>query len=255
MQIDSDFAGRVFEREPAALASTGLSDEDLAWIQAADPIAISADPGGRRLSQLLGNVVAEYVASVALFVERLELTDIVSAFASSPEFHSAIRFDHSLPVIFGAYAARRLEATPDATIDSILRLERVLVGARRGARAVPTPGEREVVLAGRARLVDLLAGSFDTLGQLAAGASGARELGPEAEQLLITTGPAPNPGALHSIDVEVLSASVGEVLRAAEVPLGPAGRKALAANRGVGADELAEFLRSLLGEGLLEGAV
>ena len=255
MQIDADFAGRVFEREPAALASTGLSDEDLVCIHAADPIAVSADPGGRRISQLLGNVIAEYVASVALFVERLGLTDIVAAFASSPEFHAAIRFDRSLPVVFGAYAARRLEAKPDSTLDSILRFERVMVEARRGEREVVSPGEGEIVLAGRARLAELLVGSFDAIGQLSDGSSGELKLGPGTEQLLITTGPAPHPGALHGVDVEVLSASVGEVLRAVEAPLDLAGRATLAANRDVGVEELGEFLRSLQGEGLLEGAV
>ena len=45
------------------------------------------------------------------------------------------------------------------------------------------------------------------------------------------------------------------VLRAAEAPLDLAGREALAANRGVSLEKLAEFLRSLREEGLLEGAV
>jgi len=253
MQLDSAFATRVFEREPEALASTGLAEADLTWILAADPIAISADPGGRRLSQLIGNVVAEYVASVSLMVERLGFADIASAFASSPEFHAAIRFDDSLPVGFGAYAARRLEPSGEGTIESVLTLERALVDARRGPREVAKPAAGQVVLAGCARLIELRAGTFELLGQLATDSSCDRVLEPESEHLLLKTGPPAHVGALYRVDVEVLSESVRAVLRAAEQPLDGAGREALARSRGVEPEELSDFLRSLREEGLLEG--
>ena len=260
MQIDSTFARRIIKRDSAALSTTGLEAADLEWLCSADPIAISADPGGRRLSQLIGNVVAEYACSVSLAVDELGMVDLASGFTTSPEFHSAIRRDRSLPVELGVYLARRFKERKECALDSVLAFERAMVDARRTVRAIPLPASGELVLAGAARLVALEAGTFDRVqrfrenGSSLSSDSGSKA-GSDHEKLLITTGAPPHTGALHTVDVEVLSSSVAEVLWLAESSLGPAERESLAREKNMDPEEVNDFLRGLIAEGLLVGSL
>ncbi len=260
MQLDSNFANQIRERNAAALSTTGLEADDLEWLISADWIAVSADPGGRRLSQLIGNVVAEYACSVSLAVDELGMTDVAAAFASSPEFHVAISCDRSLPIEFGGYLARRFGEREDRPIDSVLAYERVMVDARRAPRTAPVPACGEVVLAGSARIIGLKSNTFDRVrafredGSTASSVKGTG-IRSVREKLLITTGERPHPGALHAVDVEVLSDSVAEILSLAEKPLGPADRAKLAEKRDVEPEELDDFFRGLIAEGLLVGSL
>ena len=93
MQLDPGFARAMFARDVDALRSTGLGPAEVLLLMSADSSAVSADAGGKRLAQLVGNVALEFSRTVHLAVERLSLTDFAVAFASSPEFHDAIRLD------------------------------------------------------------------------------------------------------------------------------------------------------------------
>ena len=258
MQLDSKFASRIFERDASSLASTGLSADDLEWIFKADPVAISADPAGRRLSQLLGNVVGEFTGVVHLAVERLGMNDVVLGFASSPEFHAAIRFDHSLPTVFADYIERRLKDCGDEVVQVISLFERTMVVARRELRECPELIEGQISLAPKARLLELSEGAFDLHNLLGASPesvdTASLRLRPEREFLLLTSNPRERSGGLYSVDVEVLSESVAAVLRAAEKPLDWNAQRALASERGVEADELRGFLESLIADGVLQSA-
>ncbi|MFT5287223.1 MAG: hypothetical protein ACI8TQ_003404 [Planctomycetota bacterium] len=258
MQLDAKFAALVFERDATSLASTGLSAEDLEWIFKADPVGIRADPQGRRLSQLLGNVVGEFTSVVHLAVERLGLDDVVLGFASSSEFHVAIRFDYSLPTVFADYIERRLKDVDDQVVHAISLFERTLVAARRKLRECPDLKTEQVSLAPRARLLELPEGTLDMHNRLGASPESVNSaqltLGSGREVLLLTSNAASRSGGLFPVDVEVLSESVAAVLRATESPLDWSGQRNLAEERGFEVSELREFLKSLIADGVLQSA-
>ena len=256
MQLDANFAARIFAREAASIASTDLCAQDLEWILMADPVAISADPGGRRLSQLLGNVVGEFTSVVHLAVERCEMNDILLGFARSPEFHAAIRFDDPLPMAFANCIDRRLGDIDDEVVRAIFLLERTMVSARRSLRESPEPQRGAVVLAPKARLLDLPQGTLELHERLSAesqsGDAAQISLGPGRETLLLSSNQAARLGGHYPVAVEVLSEAVAGVLRAAETPLDQAAQQSLAQSRGVDLAELQEFLSSLVAEGVLQ---
>ncbi len=253
MELDPHFAGAVFARDPGVRADTGLSAEALEWLAVLDPRGVSADREGKRARMLAGNVVLEFTRTVHVAVERAGVDDLARGFASSREFHAAIRGDGSLPLAFAAWAARRLESCADPLVRAILALESELARARREVRPVPRPAAGEVVLAGSARLAVLPEGTLAAAQALSEGADPA-EVGVvsgASETLLLGSRAGSWAGALREVAVERLTPPVAAALAAALEPLGVTGRAELAGKLDAGPAELERLVEDLVREGLL----
>jgi hypothetical protein len=77
MQCDAAFARQLFAGDAAASASTGLDHGDLALLRALDPDCVAADPGGKRRTQVLGNVASEHTATLAAAALEAESADLL----------------------------------------------------------------------------------------------------------------------------------------------------------------------------------
>ena len=271
MQLDADFARDVFLEDMVALRSTGLEADELALLLAVDLRAVSADAGGRRRLQLVGNVAGEFSRTVHLATARLSLDDFALAFASSSEFHDAIREDRRLPLAFASYASRRIDEVASAAdpTRAVFELERAMAEARRVADVqVPAKplGPGEVVRAPSVALLEVADGTLafaaeigaaDDAGQPAPTAPTAPTLAEgepiSTEVLLLTTRPprSGRRGGLSEVEVERLSRPAAALIRALERPLDVAGRAALASEFGAEPADLEAFVVGLVADGVL----
>ena len=96
------------QRDPDAVRSTGLGEDDLGLLLAIEPTGLGADPGGRRREQLIGNVASEFTLTLAAAAKEDVGATLLDGFLTSPEFHHAVTLDLRFPLAFGAYARRRL---------------------------------------------------------------------------------------------------------------------------------------------------
>ena len=201
MQLDPGFAARL----RAGGAAPGLGAAELALLRGADAAGLSADRDRRRRGQFLRNVSGEFARSCAAGVSA-------EAFTSSPEFHAAVAGDASLPLAFGSYAAR-CSASGSRAQRALVALERALARARRELRAEVAPGPGELMLAPRAWLVTLPAGTLE----LAAGARAA--LAPAGEETVLVLGARERaPFRLREVEAELVSPDLARLLESLERP-------------------------------------
>lgn len=131
MQHDPSFAARVQAGDAEALASTKLDAAPLAWLRAADPLALAADREGRRAEQLLRNLASELRLSVAVGPAGDGDRAWLAEFPATPEFHRAVSAGARLPLAFAAWAAGRRSRAACAAFRAFVALEAALVRARR----------------------------------------------------------------------------------------------------------------------------
>jgi hypothetical protein len=258
MQLDPGFAEALRRGAPEAVASTGLGAEDLSLVAEAPAAGVSADPGGRRRAQFLGNVASEYRLSTRVAARRGADPGLLDSFTSSAELHEAIASDRRLPPAFGRHARRRAEASGDVLLRELVALEEAMVLARREPVSRPSPGPGQRVLASSVRLVELARGTLEAAGAVRAALDADADARPSVdpsgrETLLLVTAPADSPHRLPEVSVESLGALPAALLRLAEEPVGEAELARLADEHGVEPSELEEFVASLVEEGLLVG--
>jgi len=214
MQLDPEFARRVRAGESEAVV--GLGAGELRLLRDADPVAVSADRGGRRHAQFLANVSGEFSLSIAAGLDP-------EGFAASAELHDAIERDFSLPLAFSRYAQRCTKAAP-SPLRALVALETALAQARRELREMPALRPGVVALAPWAWLEDVPGGTL----ALAAALRAALDVGtglpaplvpPEPDEvLLVRASVAAAPFRLRDVEVERLSPALAALLRAAHQP-------------------------------------
>ena len=279
MQADAGFARDLLRGDERAVASTGLEPDDLALLAQVDPAALSADPGGKRREQTLGNAASEFLATLAAGPP-----DLLDGFAVSSEFHETMAAGGRLPLAFAAYAGRRARERGSRAMAAVVELEGAMARLRRElAAAGPTldstaaavsipsprpPGEdrREgaavsvpeaVRLAPTARLHDAPRHTLawtDALGAAMreGGAAPAppRGFGEGSETLLLRAVEVPV-HRLADLVVERLEPPADELLKRARSPLGVEERARFAVEQGATPQELESFLDGLVREGVL----
>lgn len=257
MQVDGGFARAVFAREPAALASSGLDEHDLALVLALDPRAVAADPGGRRRTQIVANAASEYPATLACAAAREGGTDLLERFAASAELHAAIREERGLPQAFGTFARRVAGERADPLLEALATLEGRLVELRRRRARDPRPPEGAVALSARADVVALPAGTHRAAEALRLALARDERPAPppldagREELLLVAAAPA-RPSALAEAAVERLEPPADALFRRlARGPLGRSERERFARDHGATLDELDAFLEGFAAEGAL----
>lgn len=257
MQLSPSFAASLRAGDPECVRSTGLNDADLELLLALDPAGVSADPGGRRQGQLLGNCSGEFMATVFAAEVWFGFKDVMPSFLGAEEFHSAIAMDTSLPLAFGDYLARTLGGGTHAGLHELLRLQRALAAARRSE--IPTvqvnPGEWR--LAPGAQLLELAEGTLDWLAELGRVLEGAEapphaaKLGAGREWVLLSAAPKVGAQVLADVQVELLQPALRKLLLAARDGLALEGRDELARRCGVARAELDAFAEQLGREGVI----
>lgn len=258
MQLDGAFAARLLAGEPAAVASTSLGTAELDLLAAADPRAFSADRDGARRWQVLGNVAREFALATAWAKVALPRARLLEDFSSSPELHAALAGGGRLPLAFADYAERRAARLGDPLLVALVGLEATLARARRGAQDGIPPRAGELVLAPRAHLVELPAGTLDHAARLrealdrqGAPLPPAPALGPGRETLLVLTRDPAHAHALPGVHVERLEPAVARLVAAARRPLGAEARADLARDLGAEPGDLESFADELVREGVL----
>jgi len=233
MQLDPEFAGRIRARDRRAERSTGLADDELVWLRAADPAAVSADREGRRRAQLLRNASGEFALSLAAAGDASWL----ESFPASDHFHLAIAGDSPLPIALGDHL-RGAASRSAASLRSLVELEAALACARRAPPAAPPRGAFEWILAPGAQLIELCDGSFAWAQSLRAALDRAAEPpalpapGCEAKTEIVLVYPldAVRGSSLRPVRAERLEPAVAEFL--------------LRCSRGIDGDSIREFCRA-----------
>lgn len=251
MQLDPAFAERLRRREAEAERSTQLEASELACLRGADPAAISADRGGRRVALLLRNVSGEFALSLAVSgtAEWLE------SFPASAHFHRAISEDTSLPLAFAAHVAEQT-AHASAMLGSLIELESALARARRALRQAPEcPGS--FALAPSAWLVELALGTFEWASalRLAIDRGSALPIAPprreERETVLVAGATSGSGSRLRAVRAECLTPSVADFLRACLGGLDAAALATFCETQGVERAVVDAVLSEFIAEGVL----
>lgn len=262
MQHDEGFARALRERDPQAVASTGLSADDLDLLLETGAAAVEADAGGRRRAQFLRNVAGEHALTVAL-AQLGGGADpaLLESFTGSAFFHRAIREDLRLPLAFGEHAEARAGRTGDALLLALARLETAMAWARRHdfPRGLPEPGG--LVLSARAEVLVLPAGTVHAAGEIRSALDAGRHEALSArairideesiEHALVLGRPRESPHRLAEVALEVLSPLAGELLWRSRTPLSVRDMASFRAEHDVTEAELAGFLEDLVAEGIV----
>ncbi|MFT5290011.1 MAG: hypothetical protein ACI8QS_000893 [Planctomycetota bacterium] len=276
MQLDAELAAAVFAEDQTALESLGLGPKEHALLLQTSLAAVSADPGGRRRTQVLANASSEFMLSllVAGSVDQAFLQE----FGHSPELHRAIDQDTALPFAFADYAEGWAEAQDLRALVHLIGLERGLAHTRRAHRQTDQallPVGTDLRLPPGTRLLRLPRGIFTFAGDLRVALDGGRTL-PDApdidEEQLEVTVIVPRPGgSIHSlaqVHAETLAAPADELFlrlalsgqaagRDSGLPpgAGPAfdasARADFAREAGASPEDLEAFIEGLISEGLL----
>ncbi len=263
MQADRVFAADILAGHKEALESTDLDAQDLVLLEGVDLAALSADPGDRRRTQVLGNVASEFMLSLAAAASSTQPSGLMDRFLSSREFHAAVRADERFPFAFARYARARLAERNDRPALAVLALEEHLARLRREARSPAAPIVLEpgfLVLAPTSRIVSLPRGTLDWCDALQASLESQAplpeppDLGSGEESALLC--PVPNakrrtPHALVEVRAERLEPPADELLLLAQRPLSPVERAHYARRHQVEPEELEEFLAGFVEEGVL----
>lgn len=255
-----------------------------------DPRALSADPGGRRRSQLLGNSASEFTLSLAATRAHRALTSLLESFVESAHFHGALIHGGRLPLAFGNHGLEQVRSAKLAGPEALVRLELEMAHLRRGSTAptIPNPHppkgswpvDRPILssvpeilpdpdplkpgcvrLSVTARLVSLPLGAFNWASELQAALErGSAELpsapvwepDPEVERVLLRTLLAESPFQLPAIESELLSSPTSELLELAREPLSRTARNDFAEAHGATPGELESFVLELVGDRILD---
>jgi hypothetical protein len=230
MLLDPRFAAAV-----RAGASSGLDPAGERLVRDADPTLVAADPDGRRVQQLLGNVALELLHTVRAAPPFLD------DFPASPELHTAIRDDRPLPLAFAAFADRVL---PEGPWRALLTLDTAMAEVRRHRGADPPRGL--VDLAPATRCLDLPDG---TLAVAEALRNGIHPLstGPGGEMVVIAgRGP---PGLDRPLLIERVSDAIADLL--ISCPLDQDAILAFMARHDAGRDDVIGLVDGLVADGVL----
>jgi hypothetical protein len=160
---DPGFAAALARDPDGALAPFGLGSAERAELAAIDPRAFAVDRlRGRRL---LGTLVGELRASVAIALAEVRRLGFLEGFLAGPEFRAAVAADRSLVLALGGYlaAARAAGRLTSPALDGVLALELARARARRDLRRRPGPG---VALAPGLAVVATTAGALDALARI-----------------------------------------------------------------------------------------
>ena len=263
MQLDAGFARALRAGDAAASASTGLEVDDLELLSGLDPAAVSADPGGKRRTQIVGNVALEFTLSLSASARSGRNPELLEGFCASPEFHRAIVDDRRLPLAYGEYALRRANEVGRADLAAVIALEAGLAQLRRAAAgsasATPRSAGESVRLSSRARILDLPAGTHAWCEALYEnGESAAAPAPPQGfpselrETVLLFAHRVHGVHRPAEVRTELLNPPVDELLRRAQRGLSRDERADFARSQAATPDELENFLASFLEEGVLE---
>lgn len=138
MQMDGGFASRIFEHDPQICSTTGLTDEEFSWLRAQDPAALSADPGGKRRAQIVGNIASEFRLSLSAASQSSKNAGEpgpawLDHFLGSAEFHGAVLGGDRLPLAFARFALHDARSKGRAELVPVIELEFALARLRREA--------------------------------------------------------------------------------------------------------------------------
>jgi hypothetical protein len=261
MQHDPGFAQRLRAGDPEAAASTRLGAHELAWLRAADPVALGADRDGRRAQQLLRNVASELRLATALGPAGDGTRAWLAGFPRSPHFHRAVSEGTPLPLALADWAEERAAGAPCAGFRALVALEAAMARARRSAGPRPHVPRGAVQRAPGARLVTLPSGTHALAAALARVLDAGGAIGPGAvalderahETLLLAADPGADArfGRLPPLRVEPLAPLVADLLRRADRPLDGAARAAFAAAHELALDEVEAVVADYVAEGVL----
>lgn len=259
MQLDAGFARALLAGEPEALRSTQLGTEELRLMRELDPVAIAADPFGRRRTQVLGNAASEYALTVATAERAAALPGLFEGFGSSAELHEALRDQGRLPLAFGAYALRRARAAQQRTLAAFAELELALARLRRGSDAPRALRAGELVLGPRACSLALPAGTLARAERARAALDRDEPLpdfardpqGSDPERALLLRAPRTSAHRLPEVSVEPLSEAVAALLEFLSRPRDRDARSDFARSRGAAPEELEAFAEALVADGVL----
>lgn len=136
--MDGGFASRIFEHDPQICSTTGLTDEEFSWLRAQDPAALSADPGGKRRAQIVGNIASEFRLSLSAASRSSRNAGEpdpawLDHFPGSAEFHGAVLGGDRLPLAFALFALHDARSKGHAELVPVIELELALARLRREA--------------------------------------------------------------------------------------------------------------------------
>ena len=291
MQMDGGFASRIFGHDPQMCSTTGLTDEELSWLCAQDPAALSADPGGKRRAQIVGNIASEFRLSLSAASRSSRNAGgpgpaWLDHFPGSAEFRGAVLGGDRLPLAFARFALHDARSKGHAELVPVIELEfalarlrREAAGGRLGALAshhLPHPPGNDrgaelsvsdmernhaadtLWLSPQARIVDLPSGTHawcETLqAHLENGLPAPRPSGfhPELQEGILLF--AHTTGARHRpalVRTERLEPPVDELLKRSRTGLTSEARSEFARAQGAEPEDLERFLVDFLDEGVL----
>jgi hypothetical protein len=259
MQHDRGLAARVIARDPEAVRAVALSPADLDLLLGAAPAGIAADPEGKRRAQFLRNAASELALSAAWATAGGADPQLIDSFPSSAGFHGCIDRGERLPLAIGEHALARAERWGDRLLIALVRLELALTRARRGDVPRKRPAHGAIVLAPRADVLELPAGTMDAATLLRTALDEGRAppddvtlAGTGCEHVLVAALPATSPHRLREVSVELLGGLAGALLAAAREPMNRTQVDAFCAVHDVSREELDAFADSLEEEGLMD---
>ena len=265
LQIDDALAREYFAGQGAAREALGLGPEERALLDAVDYAGVSADRGGRRRTQVLGNASSEFSLSLCLAGEMDQ--GFLQAFAQAPEFHCAIAGDQPLPFAFAAYGRRWARERRAELLEALIDLEEALARVRRVHRTPPAARiapQQDLSLPPGAHLLELSAEAWKSAEEIRMALDAGRRPTPQPQDLasdrkewvLLVPRADASPYALAEVHVECLAPPADELLQSIEGatetdPFGPADRARFAREFGAQPADLEAFVEELVRAGLL----
>ncbi len=260
MQADPTFTAAILARDTAAGSTTGARTAELDPLLALDPRALSADPSGRRRTQILGNILSEYRLAHACCEAAGRDASFLEAFLASDELHQALRTDARLPLAFGAWVIRRARAEHDEELGALAELELAMAHARRAANPRLELPAGAVQLSPRARLHTLPRGTHALASRLRSlldepdhpSVLADLPFQPrERETVLLHAAPRPSPHRLAEITVEPLEPAVARLLTFLVEPRDARALARFARRHSAEAGEIDSLVSELLEDGIL----
>jgi hypothetical protein len=261
MQHDPAFAARVRSGDETAAASTALGARELALLQAADPVALSADRDGRRADQLLRNVSSEFRLARAIGPDGSGSASWLGGYPGSAVFHDAVSAATPFALGFALFAERIAATAPSRLFRALVALEAAMARARRAAPAQLSVAPGAVIRAGGVTLVDVPANTHAAAAALTAALDAGAPLPriapvvdpSEPETLLLVADLVADArfGRLRPLRVEPLTPLVAAFLRSAADPIDGPARAAFAAAHGLAPDDVEAVVRDYVADGVL----